>query len=364
MRPAAAYIKESHMPSRSVIRLVSGVVFTALSLSASIASVDDLRGVKQGAPMPACKLPALDGSLLDSANVTGSVVVYVCLSAEQKRSELAAVESQEVVKSLSGEQVRLIHVTADVVQRAYFESFRKEKGITADLAFDADRAFYGKLGLIAFPTTVIVNKQGNLDSAISLHSGSYKSTLDAHIRHALGNLNDQQLAELLAARPAEHASPRSAASAHRVLAKLMRDKGQFESARAELLKGLEIDAEDHEVLLDLADLEIAAGQLDDADAALKKVLAAQPDHRRARQLTGVVWFRRGALDKAQAEFEAALPLNPDPAPVHYYLGQIAEQRGEKDAAIEHYRQALQNLLHDVRPVAPAATSVPAPAGAK
>jgi len=333
----------------------------ALVLAASFTSVlraDDLRNVKRGEPFPAYKLPTIDASVVDSESAKGSVLVIVCLSAEQRRSELAAMESAQIIADLKGEPVQLMHVTADVVQKAYFEKFRGERSITAKLALDADRAFYAKLGLIVFPTTVVVNKDGKLDTVISLHSSEYKNTLDAYVRHALGKIDDKQLAERLSVKPATDVSPKSAASAHRSLARLMREKGQLEAAKAELTKGLEIDAANQEIMLDLADLNLTLNDLDGADAQLSKVLAAQADHRRAKQLKGELLFKRGSLDEATQLLQESIALNPNPELSHYFLGRIAEQKGDKDKALEHYREALRHFVHDL-PAPTTAAPVPA-----
>jgi Tfp pilus assembly protein PilF len=323
---------------------------------------DDLRHVKHGETLPVCKLPTMDGAVVDSETMKGSVVVYVCLSAEQRRSELAATESQQVVKALSGEPVRLVHITADAIKKPYYELHRKEHDIKAPLAIDADRVFYGKLGIIAFPTTIIVDKEGKLDNVITLHGSSYKDQLDAHVRHALGMLSDQQLEQKLAAKPAEHATPKTAAAAHRSLARVMREKGQLDAAREELKKGLEMDPENREVMLDLADVNTVAGDLDGADVLLGKVLAGQADNRRAKQLKGTVLMKRGKLDEAQALLEESLNMNANPELVHYYLGQIFEKKGAKDKAMEHYREALKAFIRE--PGAAPAAVVPAggPAG--
>lgn len=312
------------------------------------ASADDLRNVKRGEPMPACTLAGIDGQTVSSDEMKGSVIVYVCLSAEQRRSELAMMDSQSVAAT-AGESVKLIHVTADIAQKSYFEKFRQDRAITAPLAIDAQRTFYSKLGMIVFPTTVIVNKEGKLDSVISLHSSEYKRLLTAHIAHAMGTLSDAQLDEQLAARPAEDASPRSAASSHRALAKLMREKGQFDAAKAELAKGLELDKSNHDLMLDLAELCIATDSLDEADQQVAKVLTEQAEHRRAQLLKGEILFYRGSLDASLPVLEEALKLNPNPEMVHYYLGRVFEAKGEKDKALSHYREALAKFVHDPRP---------------
>lgn len=326
--------------------ITTSFVLCLLSLRTIPSFADELRNIKHGEPVPPCKLPAIDGSIVDTEAFKGSVVVYVCVLAEQRRSEQAETDSQQVVKELAGEPVKLVHITADAVNKAYFEKLRQDSAIQAPLLFDPDRTFYGKLGIIAFPTTIIVNREGRLDNVISLHSSHYALQLDAHIRHALGTLSDTELQQRLAPRTAESSSPRSAASAHRALARVMREKGQFNEARAELNKGLELDAANHEIMLDLAELDVSLNDLDAADAALARVLSAQPDHRRAKQIKGTCLFRRGKLDEARRVLEESLVLNPSPELSHYYLGRILEQQGDKDKALQHYREALKHFVHD------------------
>ena len=332
---------------RVILATLAAAALTAVA--APPARADDLRNIKRGEPFPAYRLPGLDGTVLDSESLKGSVVVIVCLSAEQRRSELASMESQQVIRDLGAVPVQLVQVTADVVQKPYFEKFRQDRGVDARLVFDADRALFGKLGLIVSPTTIIVSKEGKLDNVISLHSGEYKRVLDAYIRHALGMLSDKDLQARLAAHPAEDASPKSAASAHRALARSLREKGQLDTARTELKAGLELDPGNHEIMLDLAELDISTGDLDGADTMVQKVLEAQPDHRRAKQLKGISLFRRGKLDEAQVILQDALVLNPSPELAYYYLGRINEQKGQTAKALEDYREALKRFLHDTEP---------------
>ncbi len=330
--------------SRAILRIVA--LCFVFGVSALRAGADELRNVKRGEPVPAFRMPTLDGTVLDSESLKGTVVVLVCLSAEQRRSELAAMESQQVFQALGSEPVKLVHITADVVQKPYFEKFRQDRGITATLAFDPDRACYNKLGLIVFPTTVIIGKDGKLDNVISLHSAEYKRVLDASVRHAEGTINDEEFKQRLAAQPSDNSSPKSFASAHRALARSLREKGQPDAAALELNKALEQDPDNREVMLDLAEIDVAKGDFDAADALLAKVLHAQADHKRAKQLSGIILFKRGKLDEAEKVLVEAIYLNPNPEVAHYYLGRIYEARGQQGKALEQYREGLGRMVHD------------------
>lgn len=331
-----------------------------LAMLATVASwtapsrADDLRNVKRGEPVPAYRLPTIDGAIVESDALKGDVVVIVCLSAEQRRSELAAMDSFAVVTDLGDDDVKLIHVTADAIKKSYFEKFRADRKITTPLAFDADRAFYAKLGLIVYPTTIVIDREGKLAHVISLHGGEYQHTLDAYIRHTLGRIDDDQLQEELSRHAAADGTPKSMASAHRALARSLRERGQLDAARDELHKAREQDPENREILLDIADLDLALGNLDEAESIVAIVLESQPDHRRAKQLKGIVLYRRGNIDEAQTVLEQAIVLNPSPEVAHYYLGMICEKRGDQAGAIAHYREALRRLLDEPSPAAPTA----------
>jgi len=323
-----------------------GALLAFALAAAPAARADALRNIATGEPVPPFQLPTLDGSTIDSASMAGSVVVVVCLSAEQRRSELAAFDSFHVVQACGDEPVRLVHVTADAIQRAYFEQFRQERGITAPLALDADRTLFGKLGLIVFPTTVVISPDGHLAHVISLHDDSYPRTLDAYIHHALGTIDDAALKERLAAHTEANPSPRSQASAHRGLARSLREKGHLAEAKAELMTAREQDPLNHEVMLDLVDIDIELADLDDADAILAVLLANNPNDIRSKELKGIVLFHRGDADGAQKMLQEALTLNPAPQRIHYYLGRIAEDKGDTVGALAHYREALRRFLHE------------------
>lgn len=344
---------------RPILTLIA-IVFAATVSARCLA--DNLRNIHQGEPFPAFRLPAIDGSTVDSESYKGSVVVLLCLSAEQRRSELAAMDSDAVVHDLASDQVKMVHVTADAIQKAYFEKFRQDRGIRTPLALDADRTLYAKLGLIVFPTTVIISKDGKLANVIALHDTKYKHVLDAEIRHALGMINDDELAKRLSEQPASDSSPKSVASAHRALARSLREKGRFDAAKDELQKALQNDPENREIVLDLAELALASKDLDGADGQVKKILDAQPDNRRAKQLKGIILFQRGKLDEAKAILEEAISLNPNPELIHYYLGQIYEKQGDTAKALAHYHESLRRFVHEpgdaAAPAAPAAPASP------
>ena len=329
---------------RKTKSMLGALACAALVMSAH---ADELRNVKQGEPVPAYKLPGIDGGQVDSDTMRGSVVVLVYLSGEQRSSELAATESHEVIGALERDDVKLVYASADVVHKSYFQRFRSEHGLgKVPMALDGARDLYAKLGLIVFPTTVVADKDGNLAHVISTRGPDYPHVLDAYVRHALGMIDDAQLADALKARVSGVGSPKSLASRHRSAARLLRDKGLLPAAREELLKARELDPDDFDIRLDLADLDLSMGNVQDALTLVDKMLVEQPEHRRAKQLKGIALYRLDRLDEAEAMLNEAIELNPEPARAQYYLGRICERTGRTQEALEHYREALSHVLDE------------------
>ncbi len=321
--------------------LVCGLVFAG---SAPEPVGDHVRNVKAGEPIPAFRLPTVAGKFVDSARYKGKVLVLVYLSAEQKSSELAATESSAVLKKFKGEPVQLVHVTADVAYKRYFDQLREQKGIKVPLALDASRRLYGELGLIVFPTTIIADKTGKLTHVISTHGPEYPRILEAYIRHTLGMIDESGLKERLEAGPSQIGSPKSLASRHRAAARLLREKGLVEDARRELVRALDLDPHNANIRLDLADIDLATGLNAEALEMAMAVLDETPTHRVARQLAGIAKFKLGEIDEAKSMLTEALELNPQPARALYYLGRIEEVQGHTQAALQHYREAAEHLL--------------------
>ena len=331
------------MKSRKIGAMLAALAVGVVAFSAA---GDDLRNVKKGEAVPGFRLPTLNGDPVDSEAYDGRVLVLVYLSAEQRSSELAAGESSEIVGAFEPDQVSLVHVTADVVHKPYFEKLRGEQGITAPLAFDADRSLYAELGLIVFPTTVVVDSGGNLAHVISTRGPDYPHVLDSYIRHALGEIDDAQLADRLKAGTVNAGSPRSQASRHRAAARLLKEKGLIKSAREELIKARALDPDDFDIRLDLADIDLLTGAAEEARDLAGGLLEVQPEHRRAKQVMGIALYRLGDMEQAEGYLLGALELNPEPARARYYLGRIYEEQGRIDEALTQYREALRAALDE------------------
>lgn len=325
------------------MRITHWMTLGVLALSAA-AAADDLRVIKRGEAVPPYSLKALSGPNLDNASNRERACIIVYLSAQQVSSTRAAVDSQQVATALRRSDLELQHITADVAQANWFREFRDSASVRAPLGLDFDRVFYGQLGVIVLPTTIVVDAQGRLRHVIAGYKPDYAHVLEACSRHALGLLNDAQLDEALKAKGFNRDTPADRAARHRAAAGLLRERGLLDDAEKELRKAIEIDPQGVDSRLDLASLCIALRRFDEAEALVSETVKIEADNRRAKLLRGMLAYHAGRLDEAEKTLTESLVLNTDPARTHYYLGLIYEAKKNADKALEHYRQALERLL--------------------
>ncbi|MCC7147065.1 MAG: redoxin domain-containing protein [Phycisphaeraceae bacterium] len=324
--------------------LWSSATLTVVLLTAAVVLADRLRNLAPGDALPAFNLPTLDGQTVASDSLRGKAVVLVILSAQQHSSESAATAAHEVAKQLRRDDLTLLFVTADTAETAYFRQQRDTAEVHEPLLLDHDRKLYGDLGVIVLPTTLLIDRDGKLAQILSGYRSDYPHLLNAYTQRVLGMIDDAKLADLLKTEAFNHDQPSDKAARHVAAARLLEDKGLLDDAQNELSKAQELDAQNPEVKLEAAWLYLLRKNDAQAQTVVDEVLQAQPDHRRAKLLRGVILLHRDQLDEAETALKEALVLNPDPVRTRYFLGRLYEKKGDMTQAAENYRQALQRVL--------------------
>ena len=92
--------------------------------------------------------------------------------------------------------------------------------------------------------------------------------------------------------------------------------------------------------VNLSEIYVDAGKINEALESAKKALTIRPNHIEGRNNLGTIYARQGLFDEAIAEFKRALVLRPRYAKAHLNLGLSYFNTGEKDKAISEYEQAL------------------------
>jgi tetratricopeptide (TPR) repeat protein len=319
-------------------------VVALLGMIADPTYADRLRNIETGATMPPFTCTGLDGTPVTSEAAAGKALMLVYLSAQQRQSEEALEAAHRIAGNIGSGKLVLVYMSADTDQADYFRQLRDRMMAHEPFALDEDRAYYGRLGLIVFPTTAIVSPGGRLLHVIAGWSRDYEYQANLYCRHAFGEFDDAELARRLERKPEARNDVRAKADRHRSAAAILRAKGMEQGAIDELKQALVVDPDCADAVVDLADVLVEVGRIDEAEKRIDELLARQPDFHRARLVLGLIQLKRDKLDVARELLTEALVMNPDPIRAHYYLGQLCEKEGDFKAAAEHYRQALQRAL--------------------
>jgi tetratricopeptide (TPR) repeat protein len=164
---------------------------------------------------------------------------------------------------------------------------------------------------------------------------------DVEVGYAMANIDQgtgrpgdaiAALEKVLAQQPAFDA-------AHRVLARIYSDRGDFDAAIAELREAQAIRPDYPATVRELGLAYFDKGRFDEAVASFTKLTSLQPDNGAAYNLLGTAYHASNQLDLALTAYRQATTIAPRPT-THSNIGTIHYGRGEYEQAIAAYRAAI------------------------
>lgn len=238
--------------------------------------------VPVGAPIENVSLPALAGgeqTLLSETNVS----VFIFVNPELAHSNQALAEISQFAQTLTNAPVHWCAVVSDRVPRATVAAEVQALGLTMPVLIDQGDALFGRLGVIMRPSVGITDPHRTLVAYEHFTEVNYANVIAAQVRHALGEISDDDLAQVL--HPPASNLDEADSVAHRYFR--------------------------------LAEKQFAATNYDQALVNLQKSLDQKPTAA-AWVLRGEIFTVQGKTNEAAAAFESARKfetnLSPAPAP--------------------------------------------------
>jgi Flp pilus assembly protein TadD len=180
-----------------------------------------------------------------------------------------------------------------------------------------------------------------LAAAITLKPASHpeKSLSQAHLSlgHVLEKTNPEEA--LTAYRKASELQP-SDAEPHLEAAILLEQEKNLTAASQEFQKALDLDANNRDALAGLVNTYSRSGQLPQAEALLRRMIATQPQNATLHIQLGRVLAAQKNNDEAIAELSKGLDLSPDPT-ANRELIQLLLDEKKYPEAIVRFRPAIQ-----------------------
>jgi len=320
---------------------------TTTAASSAVQGQAALRKMKLGDTMPEFSLPDSTAKVFEYKHNRKRVLAMVFLSADQKQSKSAASDIQQILADLraKAEPFDFVGIMTEPPKSDFFESTDSKPAFPVLL--DSQYKLWGKLGIIARPTVLIIAKD---DKALWIRAGhgyDFAPALRSNLSYALGIAGKDAPKKAVKARALTNNSAGARIKRHLQMAKILETKGRLDSAIAEVRKAQALDPNSIEPALELGELFCRGGKGKDALETVTNVQAATRRDK-ARRLLISGWAKRqmGDLTTAENDLLEATSLDPNSIRGHFELGQVYQAKGDKDKALAAYHRALTLVLGD------------------
>jgi tetratricopeptide (TPR) repeat protein len=302
--------------------------------------------VETGDVAPDFTLSTLDGKTFSLNGSRDNVVVMMYWRVDQNRS-LKALEQMKIIdNSYADKGVTVISIVADTADHEKVNSTLKEKAVQFPALIDIDRRVYGDYGIRVYPSTVIIDREGKVFHTIPGFAVTFRMRLDGYIRHALGEIDDDQLQDVISPKRRSLAGKETLTAERKYNLAVLFAESRLIDQAIEAAKGsLAASPDVAKVHILLGFLYLDQQENEKAEEEFQKALELEPGSHDAQAGLGGVMIEKGEIESAIEILKEAARTNPKPQFAYYELGRAYERSGEKDRAIEMYKKAVDKIIN-------------------
>jgi len=262
--------------------------------------------------------------------------------------------------------------------RSEIQDMKSELGLTMPLAVDNGLAAYSGFGVVATPSTAVLDKDGKIVFEAASYLRSTGTDIRAQVEVLLGLReppSEEAVAEVEVYKPARKAllyynlgrNLLRLGNADKAMSKLeesveaddkftaprillghllLGEKSEKSLARAEeLFRGaVEGDPENVSAICGLGEALLEQGKTDEAGDLFARAIDLNPAYTPAVANMALVLARQGKGEESRKGFESALELNPLDAGTYYRRAESLEVQDNLGGAAADYRRAIEILL--------------------
>lgn len=331
-------------PALSVwVTLVFVLVFTGYGEANSF----PFRSVNVGDQLPSVTIKSMLAQQDETlAKFKGKPLLLVFFGAdiptkkEHSIKALKAVQGMAAFFKSKGISVLAIDVQGDEV--AVINEVVTESALALPVYVDATKQAYGNLGIFVMPSVLLVAADGTVFAGMG-YSHDLGQRLKGEIEVLLGEKTMAQVEEELKPVMVERSQAEKDADRHYHLGLTMIERGQPESAMAELGKAIVLVPGMGKAHVHLGCLQLNAGQVAEAKASLAKGMGFEPDMIEGKICQAQVKAAEGAADEAIDDINFLMLRNSRNETLHYVLGTVLEGKADLAGASKEYRKAYELL---------------------
>jgi len=299
--------------------------------------------LKVGDEMIPFTLPDLKGEDFSYKTDSKRALVILFLTARQTQTNHTLEDIKAFLPQIlqQKEPIDIVGIIIKEDSQGYFQGRLDELEIDIPILLDAKFELWGKLGIIAAPTTIIVDKNGVIFWRKAGYGYKYTPALRDQVSLVLGLIDKLDIQQTRDVESLVNNTNLAVSKRHLNMARLLSEKGRDDSAIIELQKALEFVPESVEVLLELGRLYCRTGQNQEVLSLVEKIKTDKnPELAQIKMLTGWAQRQLGNVSAAESLLEESLKLNPNSSRALFEMGKIYQGRGEFEKAMQYYNRAL------------------------
>ncbi len=330
-------ISKRSLPGIFAFAFIMQIFFSVVPVRAA------LRKVKVGERMLEFSLPDTNDGTFTYKHDRDVVLILAFLPTSQRRIERAITDIEKVIEGLDGniEQLEVACVISGPAAKDFSVSQKLRQKFSFPILLDGSFQLWGRLGVIAAPTVIIVGKDKTIQWIKSGYGYDFVPVVRAHLMQALGIAQENAVEDAQQVKTVTNDTIAARIQRHLQMAKILEEKGRVESAIAEFQKAAALDPNSNTAIFELGELLCRAGRNKEALNLTEKLNTTnQSDKARLLLISG--WARRqiGELDIAEKHLLEAATLNPESIRALFELGKIYQARNQTEKAMKLYYKAL------------------------
>lgn len=319
----------------------------AACLASSLLGEDALRQMHVGDIMPEFSLADPNGTVFRYGPGRSGVLGIVILQTKQANLERLVADLETLAETLKAQigPFDCVGVMSGPTPKEPLRTRAPGARAAFPVLLDPNFALWGKLGVIAAPTAVIVGADHKIQWVKAGYGYSFLADLHAQLAKALGRKTDGPAS--VRVETLENDSSRARRDRHIQLARALAKKGRWDAAVKELETLHRVDPNAVDVTLELGEILCRAGK---NEAALKLVSGVKAesnqDKAHALWIGGRARRQMADLPAAEAMLTQALELDRESPRILYELGQVHQAKGDTAKALACYGKALAEVFGD------------------
>jgi len=326
------------------------ILFATFALLQSSISVPALKTLGVGTEAPDFELMDLNGKKQNFSSIKGDKQTILLFWASWSRqSEKALKEMEKLHKKYQNMGLSVVGInverqTIDAKAMADIQGIHDRLQITFPILIDRGLVSFHDFGVIAVPTTVILDK----DRQIAFELSGFPLVGARDMIHFVAASIEGKEATVVLAEKTGYQPDKKAVRSWNMGVKALNSKRTYKSAEMWFKKAIQADPKFIQPYLSLGIFYQEQGKSPQAREQFQRVLQEQPDNVKALSQMGLSLLEEGSLASAREMLEKAIKADEAHTPSFYYLGYLTGREGDLKKAAELFTNAEEINPMDYR----------------